>query len=102
MNNKKILASMEAIVCYIIYQEMKQDTATSSDEKIDKIAEWLFEDWKKTLNEILLFEFEGREYLRKVFSTRLQYKFDELPIGSKEYWKRQAVKIIDLYKEKKM
>ena len=39
---------------------MKQDTATSSDEKIDKIAEWLFEDWKKTLNEILLFEFEGR------------------------------------------
>ena len=102
MNNKKILASMEAIVCYIIYQEMKQDTATSSDEKIDKIAEWLFEDWKKTLNEILLFEFEGREYLHKVFSTRLQYKFDELPIGSKEYWKRQAVKIIDLYKEKKM
>ena len=102
MNNKKILASMETIVCYIIYQEMKQDTATSSDEKIDKIAEWLFEDWKKTLNEILLFEFEGREYLHKVFSTRLQYKFDELPIGSKEYWKRQAVKIIDLYKEKKM
>ena len=102
MNNKKILASMEAIVCYIIYQEMKQDTATSSDEKIDKIAEWLFEDWKKTLNEILLFEFEGREYLHKVFSTRLQYKFDELPIGSKEYWKRQAVKIVDLYKEKKM
>jgi len=50
----------------------------------------------------LLFEFEGREYLRKVFSTRLQYKFDELPIGSKEYWKRQAVKIVDLYKEKKM
>ena len=100
-DNKKILASIDAIVCYIIYQEMKQDTATSSDEKIDKIAEWLFEDWKKTLNEILLFEFEGREYLHKVFSTRLQYKFDELPIGSKEYWKKQAVKIIDLYKEKK-
>ena len=101
MNNKKILASIDAIVCYIICQETKQDTATSSDEKIDKIAEWLFEDWKKTLNEILLFEFEGREYLHKVFSTRLQYKFDELPIGSKEYWKKQAVKIIDLYKEKK-
>lgn len=101
MNTKKILVSKDAVVCYIIYQEMKQDTATSSDEKIDKIAEWLFEDWKKTLNEILLFEFEGREYLHKVFSTRLQYKFDELPIGSKEYWKKQAVKIIDLYKEKK-
>ena len=80
---------------------MKKDTATSSDEKIDKIAEWLFEDWKKTLNEILLFEFEGREYLHKLFSTRLQYKFNELPIGSKEYWKKQAVKIIDLYNREK-
>ena len=101
MNNKKILASIDAIVFYIIYQEMKKDTATSSDEKIDKIAEWLFEDWKKNLNEILLFEFEGREYMHKLFSTRLQYKFNELPTGSKEYWKKQAVKIIDLYNEKK-
>ena len=73
----------------------------SSDEKIDKIAEWLFEDWKKTLNEILLYEFEGREYLHKLLSKRLHHNFNELPVGSKEYWKKQAIKIIDLYEEKK-
>jgi hypothetical protein len=49
----------------------------------------------------LLYEFEGRDYLQKLFSTRLQYKFNELPIGSKEYWKKQAIKIIDIYKEEK-